>query len=296
MSISSSIVLYNNSQEDINNVLQSLVQIRVQKKIYIVDNSPGQVNFNLDPLPELEYIKTPRNIGFGPAHNLALQKALDMGAKYHLVLNPDLDFSSSVIDELYSYMEANPDVGNVMPMVCYPDGSNQYLAKLMPTPGKLLVRLFHRFLPASLVQNVNKAYELHDLCLDRPVQVPAVSGCFMFLRLEALRWAGLFDERYFLYFEDFDLVRRIGLKYKIIYHPQVAIYHDFARASRRNWAAFAAHVASAVKYFNKWGWLEDKYRQDVNKKTMLQLARDSSYNQEIQAQNQQAAKQVESNI
>ncbi len=295
MSISFSIVLYNNGQEDINNVLQSLDQSRVQKKIYIVDNSPGQVKLNLELPPEAEYIKTARNIGFGPAHNLALQKALDMGTKYHLVLNPDLDFSSSVIDELYSYMEANPDVGNVMPMVCYPDGSNQYLAKLMPTPGKLLVRLFHRFLPARLVNAVNRTYELWDLPLDKPIQVPSLSGCFMFLRVEALRWAGLFDERYFLYFEDFDLVRRIGLKYKIIYYPQVAIYHDFARASRRNWAAFAAHVASAVKYFNKWGWLEDKYRQDVNSNAMRQISKDNSYIQD-QAQGRQAPKQAESNI
>lgn len=276
MTIFSSVVIYKNTPQQIHTVLKALAGSSPDIQVLVIDNSPEPLRLDPGILSRIQYIKTPNNIGFGAAHNLAMKKSLEQRAKYHLVLNPDVYFNRKVIQELYNYMEANPDVGNVMPMVCYPDGRNQCLAKLMPRPGWLLVRLFHPLLPSSLVQKVNRAYELHDLDLDRPVQAPSLSGCFMFLRCDALRRAGLFDERFFLYFEDFDLIRRISLYYKIIYYPELSISHDFERASRKNWSAFLTHVSSAVKYFNKWGWYEDEQRETLNEQTISLISNSKS--------------------
>ncbi len=245
--------------------------------IVVIDNSREPVRLDFDNLSGIEYIKTRHNIGFGAAHNLAIKMSLERGAKYHLVINPDVRFSAAVLEELYQFMESNPDVGNVMPKVCYPDGSNQYLAKLLPRPGWLLVRLFHFLLPAGLVYRVNREYELHELDLEHPVQVPSLSGCFMFLRCDALKKAGLFDERFFLYFEDFDLIRRISWHYKVVYYPRLFITHDYARTSRKSLRAFVAHVSSAVKYFNKWGWFCDRQGDLINSRILSRTGKKSEY-------------------
>jgi GT2 family glycosyltransferase len=275
MKISSSIVLYNNEPEKIHFVLKCLAESSLDIQASVIDNSRKPILLDLSCVPKADYIKTSKNIGFGTAHNLAIKKSLESGTKYHLVLNPDIYFPSQAIEDLYNYMEAHPDVGNIMPLVCYPDGENQYLAKLLPTPGTLAVRLFHHMLPSRLVEKVNRKYEIQDLPLDRPVQVPALSGCFMFLRCEALRRVGLFDERFFLYFEDYDLIRRINSKYKVIYYPEVSIIHHFERASRKNPVAFFHHILSAVKYFNKWGWVRDEQRKVRNQKVLCEIALNS---------------------
>ncbi|MFN2344028.1 MAG: hypothetical protein ABR542_11790, partial [Desulfonatronovibrio sp.] len=104
--------------------------------------------------------------------------------------------------------------------------------------------------------------------------VPSLSGCFMFLRCEALKEVGLFDERFFLYFEDYDLNRRISQKYKTVFYPLSSIVHHFERASRRDPIAFRHHLFSAVRYFNKWGWFFDSKRREENKKIKSEIGID----------------------
>ena len=58
------------------------------------------------------------------------------------LFHPDITFSKGTIEGLYDYMENNPDVGNVMPKVIFPDGSFQYLCKLLPSPVDWFARMF----------------------------------------------------------------------------------------------------------------------------------------------------------
>jgi GT2 family glycosyltransferase len=86
-------------------------------------------------------------------------------------------------------------------------------------------------------------------------------GSFLFCRAEALKQTGLFDERFFLYFEDTDLCRRFWQKkWKIVYYPEAEIIHNHARASAREpWYKFfinragREHLKSWLKYLLKWG-------------------------------------------
>ena len=86
------------------------------------------------------------------------------------------------------------------------------------------------------------------------MDVPILSGCFMFLRNEIFKNVGLFDERYFMYMEDFDYSRRIHEKYRTVYYPNVEIVHAHAKESFKNRKLSIIHLKSAIKYFNKWGW------------------------------------------
>ena len=74
---------------------------------------------------------------------------MDLGATYHVVVNPDIYFETGVLEKLVSFMNLHKNVGQIMPKVYYPNGELQYLCKLIPTPFDLM---FKRFLPSSIVE------------------------------------------------------------------------------------------------------------------------------------------------
>lgn len=157
-----------------------------------------------------------------------------------------------------------------MPKVLYPDGSLQYLCKLLPTPYDWIGR---RFNPIKyLVNKRNEVFELQFTGYDKIMDVPYLSGCFMFLRLDAIEKIGGFDEGIFMYGEEADLCRRlIGGGYKTVFYPHVEIYHHFEKGSHKSWRLTKIGIESAIYYFNKWGWFFDSERRKINTKTLLKL-------------------------
>jgi len=117
---------------------------------------------------------------------------------------------------MVEYMENNPGVGHLMPKILNPDGSIQRLCKLVPTPFDLFARMF---LPSLIKAKLSRRFELHGSGYNKVMFVPYLSGCFMLLRIEALKMVGLFDERFFMYPEDIDLTRRIAEKYETVFFP-----------------------------------------------------------------------------
>ncbi len=103
---------------------------------------------------------------------------------------------------------------------------------------------------------------------NKQMQVPYLSGCFMFMRTSFFKKVGLFDEQFFLYLEDTDLSRRFQEHGKNIYFPEVTITHEHARGSYKNPKLFYIHSVSAIKYFNKWGWWNDKKKEEINRKAL----------------------------
>ena len=95
----------------------------------------------------------------------------------------------------------------------------------------------------------------------------------MFLRTDALRSQGLFDERFFMYGEDIDLSRRIHAAYRTIFYPKVSIIHKHEAASYHNYKMLLIHMLNVSRYFNKWGWFFDSQRQKINNETLAKLKR-----------------------
>ncbi|WP_228568402.1 glycosyltransferase family 2 protein [Campylobacter sputorum] len=271
MQINGSIVLYKNDIKKISKVIDSfLANKNLEFKLYLLDNSPNNdLNILSKKDNRIEYIFNNANLGYGKAHNIAIKKSINDGALYHVILNPDIYFDNTVIDGILKYMEQNLDVGNIMPKVLYPDGEIQYLCKLLPTPIDLV---FRRFIPFKGIKDmINERYELYFSQYDKIVNIPNLSGCFMFLRVEALKEVGLFDENIFMYLEDVDLNRRIHQKYKTMFYPHVQIYHEHGKESYKNKKLLKAHIKSAIYYFNKWGWFFDKDRKKINNKCINSL-------------------------
>lgn len=267
--ITASIVTYKTDKEELAKALSCATDSSVEK-IYIVDNSPTDElsEFVMSISPKVEYIFGQGNVGYGSAHNIAIRQSIELGAKYHVVINPDIEFKNGVIESLTQYMDNHTDVGQVMPKIIYPNGELQYLCKLLPTPMDLIGR---RFVPIkSYVEKRNQRLEMRNSGYDQEMMVPFLSGCFMFLRVDALAKVGGFDDDFFMYCEDIDLCRRIGLAgYRTMYYPTVEVVHAHKKESFKSKAMLKAHIKSAIRYFNKWGWLFDGYRTKINKTATL---------------------------
>lgn len=274
MPISCSVVSYHNTAGQIAEVLRSVRATPLDVPIYLVDNSHDNALEAVARRYGAIYRHHPDNLGYGVAHNIAMRDGLAHGSDYHLVLNPDVSFGPEVIPTLHAYMETHRDIGLIMPDIRYPDGSRQHLCKLLPNPLDLSVR---RFLPRlyALSGRLDN-YEMRRGGYDGITGVPALSGCFMFLRGEVIRKVGGFDERFFMYLEDVDLSRRIGRIARTVYFPGVSIIHDYQKGSYKNSTLLRRHIRSAIQYFNKWGWIFDAERREVNRVALEALRRRAS--------------------
>ena len=266
MKLSASIVLYNTKIDELKKVINSYFAYKGEKQLFLVDNSPTDKLkdiVEMYPNNDIYYIFNNENMGYGKAHNIGIKKSIEQELPYHIILNPDIIIEEGTLEKLTSYMEQHPEIGNIMPKIIYPNGELQYLCKLLPSPIDLI---FRRFIPFKKWKDtINKRYELHAFEYDKIMNIPNLSGCFMFLRTEALKKIGFFDENIFMYLEDIDLNRRIHSQYKTIYYPDATVIHEHQKESYKSKKLLKAHIRSAIYYFNKYGWFFDKERTSINK-------------------------------
>ena len=265
--IIASIVAFKNKKDVLAKAIDSFLGTGLKIDLYVIDNSPTEELKSVCISRRANYIFTNNNLGFGAAHNIAIRKMMGR-TKYSLILNPDIYFHEGTLEKLFHFMEANEDVGLVMPKVLYPDGSLQYLCRLLPHPYDMLLRRIDVKILNPLLKSRKARYEFRYADYNKLMDVPYLSGCFMFIRTGVFEKVGVFDERFFIYFEDVDLSRRIHQHCRTVYYPGASVYHGYARASTKNSTLFKHHVFSGIKYFNKWGWLLDHERSSVNNKAI----------------------------
>ena len=263
------IVTYNTEQEELNRILNCFKKIKLKFKLWISDNSEKDIlrnfieNFSDD---RIKYIFNNSNKGFGAGHNIVLQKLIEENEKseFHLMINADVFFEENTIEKIIAYMRKNSDIGQIGPKIYESNGEINKSCKLLPTPLNLI---FRRFFPIkSIAEKMDYNYEMKWYDYKSTIEVPILSGCFIFIRTDILKDIGVFDERYFMYMEDYDLCRRIGKKYKVVFYPKVNIVHKHGKASYKSRKMMIVHIKSAIKYFNKWGWIFDKERKIKNRK------------------------------
>lgn len=267
--LTASIVLYKTNLKDLSLVIDSYIPGK-DRFLFLVDNSPEKTNLPIEIKSNqfIKYIFVGKNIGYGAGHNIAIREAFNSNSKYHIVLNPDIIFKNDIVNTIVTYMDHNSNVGQIMPKVVNPQNDVQFLCKLIPTPFDLL---FKRFLPSLFKNWLSIKFQLKFTNYNEIMEVPYLSGCFMFFRVSALKEIGLFDERFFMYPEDIDITRRMNEVYKTLYYPDVTIIHAHAADSYKSMKMFLIHFKNMFKYFNKWGWFLDKKRRSTNKRILEQL-------------------------
>lgn len=265
--ISASVVVYRPDQRLLARTLLSLAEASAalatgspdaSTHLFLVDNG-GLPDMDA-AFSELSRVGVERtvirghgNVGYGRGHNLAIERAT---SQYHLILNPDIEIEPDALAKAIDFMETHPEVGLLTPSIVDDAGQLQYLCRQYPTLTDLFVR---GFLPASarrLFAERLARYEMRaqinarDLVWDPPI----VSGCFMLFRTDVLKRLAGFDARYFLYFEDYDLSLRTHDLARVVYVPVVRVLHHGGGAARKGGAHIRMFVASAFKFFNRFGW------------------------------------------
>ena len=267
--ITSCIVLYRNDITILKNAIQSVLNAGRMNKIFLVDNSPTDDLKILVTDSRIEYIHNPANPGFGASHNVAIQKAMELASKYHFIVNPDIYFEGDVMTPMIEFMASDATIGMMMPQILNEDGSIQNLPKLLPSPFSILRRKINK--PAVVYQKFINEYELRNISKEVIYNAPVLSGCFTLLNLDAIKKVGMYDDAFFMYFEDWDLSRRMHQHYKTIYFPKVSIVHQYESGANKSKRLFMIFINSAVTYFNKWGWFFDSDRKKINNEALSQF-------------------------
>lgn len=253
--ITACIVLYNNDREILLESINSFLNTKLNVELYLVDHSTSNELKDIIQNGKVTYIHNPSNPGFGAGHNFVINRIIDY-SDYHLILNPDIYFEEGTVEKLLNFMEDSQEIGLVMPKVLYPNGNLQYLLKNNPTIWDMFIRSFLPKVLLPLFKNRIIRYEYRDKDYNSIMyDIPYLSGCFMFIRTSELKLVGGFDERYFLHMEDADLSRRFYKESKTAYYPFAVVYHHFGKLTHKQFKFKMITIKSAIKYFNKWGWL-----------------------------------------
>jgi GT2 family glycosyltransferase len=265
MKFTVSLVTYKHRLSDIRTLVGSVLRSSCSV-FYIVDNSSDAVFAEeIAALHEerIHYIPL-SNPGFGAGHNAALSAASKTDSQLHIIVNPDIFFEDGVLEKIADFMQKKTDIGLLMPKTLSPDGSLQHNCKLVPSPLDLI---FKRFLPNGLIQRRMHRFTMQDYDHDLILDVPYLCGCFLAMPINVWREFGAFDERFFMYPEDIDLTRRIFAKgFRTVYYPEVSVIHAHQRESYKNFRMLWIHMINMIRYFNKWGWIFDAERRQINKK------------------------------
>jgi len=171
------------------------------------------------------------NLGYGRGNNLAISQCT---SDYHLILNPDVEMDKHALSEGIQFLQQHPDVGLVAPDATNENNEPEFLAKRSPN----LLIVFLRGINNSFLNSIfrkqldNYAYK-DKFPVTSPLQIELASGCFMLCRTSILKQVNGFSREYFLYFEDFDLSRKISRLAKIYLVPQIRIIHLGGKAAKK---------------------------------------------------------------
>jgi len=188
-------------------------------------------------------IETGRNLGYGSAANIG---ARDADAEWLVICNPDLEWHPGALDALLAATERWPAAAAFGPTILEPDGSIYPSARALPSLRTGVGHaLFSRLWPS------NPWTRRYRGATDGRERVAGwLSGSCLAVRREAFEAIGGFDERYFMFFEDVDLGRRLGAAgYASVYVPAATVTHLGGHSWRaRPEPMIGAHHSSAAQY------------------------------------------------
>lgn len=234
-------------------------RLAVSHEIIVVDNASGDgtVSMLREDFPNVRAIASPVNSGFATGNNLGLLAAR---GQYALILNPDLVVLPGSIERLVAFLDAHPDTAVVAPRLLNPDGTVQASCYRFPDAWIPLLRRtpLGRL---GFAQPHLRRYLMTDWSHTETQTVDWALGACLLVRFSAIERVGLFDERYFLYFEDVDWCRRFWeAGFAVYYLPEATLVHYHQRLSAEYpglrgvlSALTRVHILSGLLYFLKFG-------------------------------------------
>jgi GT2 family glycosyltransferase len=203
-------------------------------EIIVSDNgsTDGSPDFIRKTFPSVIVIENGTNLRFSAGNNVGIQVSK---GEYVLILNPDTLIHEGSLDRWLEYADRHADTGGFGCRVLNPDGSYQGSARPFPT-------IWREWLAALFLHPLGY---LSDIFIsDRYVRwrgrseklIDWHSGCCLLVRSDLLRRLGGFDTRFYYYYEDVDLCRRIwDAGYTIRFDPDVTITHIGGQSTTRRY-------------------------------------------------------------
>jgi hypothetical protein len=242
---------------------QSLKHLYLMKpaldfEIIVVDNNSkdGSAKMVRDFFPKVKLIEAKENLGYARGANAGFAAA---SGHYAAIFNPDIFISAGSLETIVNFLDANPGVALVGPKLTNPDGSLQYSCYRYP---KVYTPIFRRsFLGNTFLGKKElDRYMMRDYDHEETRDVDWLLGGALVGRTSVLKSMGFFDERFFLYFEDTDLGRRLKESgHKSVYLPAAKMIHlhrresaDFTLLRSLLNKTTRVHIKSAIKYFLKY--------------------------------------------
>jgi GT2 family glycosyltransferase len=204
----------------------------LRHQIIVVDNSStdGSPAMIEQEFPDVVLIRSEVNLGFGPANNLGFEAAR---GRYIVLLNSDAFLTEESLQRSVEHMDTNPRAGLGGGRLIGRDGSKQPSARMFPTVFSDLIVLSG--LAARYPQSHFFGYFDRTWANEmEAAEVDWVPGAYSIIRPEALAASGPFDPRFFFYYEEVDLCKRIQQAgYSICYWPDIVVVHIGGESSRQ---------------------------------------------------------------
>lgn len=257
--LSVSCVYFDTNQEIFENTIQSLLdsitfakknKIDLIDEIHLINNNPLKEKWFIDWSKHFEnkfdhlVLHTGHgNVGYGCGNNLAI---LNTKSEYHLILNPDVILARDNIFHALLHMQTHPDTDLIAADAFDNFNNRLYLVKRQPTILVLLARALNIKWVNKILQKPLFHYEYRDLIpSETPVSIELISGCYMLLNTRKLQTVKGFNEKYFMYFEDFDLSQKLDIKFFV---PTVKIIHLGGNTARKNKRHFIMFCISMIRF------------------------------------------------
>lgn len=226
------VILNYNGKDTLLSCLSSVYKSDYPKfEVVVVDNDSTDGSFELakNQFSKVHFIKSPRNIGFAGGNNLGIRFALEKFADYVLVLNNDAYLKKDTLAKLIVAAKGKNLPGIINPLILNANGKRIWFAG-----GKI------RWLE---MKNVH----LEKITAKTSYETEYCTGCAMFIDKAVFRKIGLFDERYFLYYEDADFsfrAKKAGFELSV--SPSAKVCHDeqstLKNASKDYWLVLSGAI------------------------------------------------------
>lgn len=215
--------------------------LKLQKKdftldVLVIDNGGWETPFILPKKLEHDSIHiliNPENLGFSGGLNRGFEFALAQGATHVAILNNDTTIDKNLLVELVKPFDRDKLVGITVPKIYFALGSEYHKDRYKKEDiGRVLWYAGGIMDWANVVGENRGVDQVDHGQFDEDWETKLATGCCFLISAEVLEKAGMFNENYFLYYEDADLsVRVIRAGYKIIYTPKGVVWHRNAAGS-----------------------------------------------------------------
>ncbi|MDD5342653.1 MAG: glycosyltransferase family 2 protein [Patescibacteria group bacterium] len=221
-------------------------------EVFVVDNasSDGTEEMVKGEFPEVKLIVNKENLGFAKANNQALSLAR---GDFLLVLNPDTEIINNAVEKTVKFMRQTSTAGVTGCRLLNPDKTSQPSVRGFPTLSaiSLLMLKLHRVLTNL---PTFKKYFGKSIDYNKTQEVDQVMGAFFMIRRELVRKIGIFDEKFFIWFEEVDYCYRAKLAgWRVYYFAGAEIIHHYGQSfnqllnvRKQTWLN-----RSALRYFRK---------------------------------------------